>query len=108
MLVCLGWVLFRAANLREAFSYFQGLTSHYGITYDLLPRTLEGMNHPTLTTMASLVLVMLALEWANRRTSEPLSIKLPFGAHRLIKAGVLMLIVFYGEFGATEFIYFQF
>ncbi|MBZ0207508.1 MAG: hypothetical protein K8H89_14390 [Flavobacteriales bacterium] len=55
-----------------------------------------------------LIGLFLIIEWNNRRQDNTLSARVPWSLQRTVQIVVLLIILFYGKFGETEFIYFQF
>ncbi|MCB9169534.1 MAG: MBOAT family protein [Flavobacteriales bacterium] len=108
VLVCIGWVLFRADNLHQAYSYLLGVFTHYGEHYSFDLRLFQMRNQISLGVLGVMILILLAIEWTNRRRDNTLHFKWYFGGHRLLQFAILMVILFYGEFNQTEFIYFHF
>jgi alginate O-acetyltransferase complex protein AlgI len=101
-LVCYAWIYFRAASFSDAIAYQQAILESF-------PGSVNQVK--TWPNMKALLLIvfMLGMEWAQRRELYGLAIQrfphpLRWGCYLLVS----MLIVFYGEFGLNEFIYFQF
>jgi alginate O-acetyltransferase complex protein AlgI len=120
-LVCLGWIFFRAENLHSAFVIFSRLATGWpqlwpGITHlSALRQTLffgSNLDKTQAVQMAGLfasLLLLLVFELIARRRSVFLflsekPIVLRWGCYYL----VLFAILFFGKFGAQQFIYFQF
>ncbi len=107
-LVCIGWVFFRAANLHDAFHFLSGMALNYGDGFSFRPSMLNQRNSIAINTLLCLIGLFLAIEWNNRRHDNTLAARVPMGLQRVVQMVVLLIILFYGKFGETEFIYFQF
>ena len=107
-LVCIGWVFFRAANLHDAFHFLSGMALNYGDGFSFRPSMLNQRNSIAINTLLCLIGLFLAIEWNNRRHDNTLAARVPMGLQQVVQMVVLLIILFYGKFGETEFIYFQF
>ena len=100
LLVCIGWVFFRADSIGQAFEYFGGM-----IQFDILRTSYRFF----LTFPSWTILLMLLVEWIQRKKQHGLEIE-------FIKSKIIRVIIYYlitiliFEFGANQqsFIYFQF
>lgn len=100
-LTCGGWLVFRAASLREL------ATLTRSVVTDVSPRSIDvpGLLVPLLLYVSPL-LVVHALE---ARFDDVLVVPgLPIGVRYSIYAATLYLILLFGNFGGADFIYFQF
>jgi D-alanyl-lipoteichoic acid acyltransferase DltB (MBOAT superfamily) len=103
-IVTLGWIIFRADSLHQAFEFFVGMTRfHSG--WDLA----FFLSSEFRSRMVWVVL-MLVIEWIDRREEHALSMK---GVrHRAVRYALYFLVMvvtlFYFDDGSTGFIYFQF
>ncbi|MHB8078534.1 MAG: MBOAT family O-acyltransferase [Candidatus Krumholzibacteriia bacterium] len=97
--VVVAFVIFRADTLSQAVAYLRGLVTHRWTGGDLTPYL------PMLSVCAGLWL----LEWVQRKRAYALDIpRLPVALRwGIYVAGMLAFLIF-GNFGAREFIYFQF
>ena len=99
-IVCFAWIFFRAQTLGDAFEYIRGLFD-FSFSID------SGIYPPYLLL---LVVFFVIVEWMARRNN----IAFLFDTLRMRPVryaayyGLLMLIVLYGTFSETAFIYFQF
>ncbi|MFT5123334.1 MAG: alginate O-acetyltransferase complex protein AlgI, partial [Verrucomicrobiales bacterium] len=101
-LVCYAWIYFRAASFTDALAYQQAILEG-------LPGSLNQLKVWSNVKALLLVMFMLAVEWTQRRELYGLAIpRVSRPLRWAIYLLVLMVIVFYGEFGSNEFIYFQF
>lgn len=104
LLVVLGWIIFRADSIHQAFGYMHGL-AHF--------ETLKAVylifsNHDTRTTMV-FVCVMVVLEWFMRKQEHGLSIctNKPWYVRYVVYVAIMVVVVMYCGKNQT-FIYFQF
>ncbi|MBL7965283.1 MAG: MBOAT family protein [Flavobacteriales bacterium] len=109
LLVCLAWVFFRAANVSQAFTILRRIITR-SLDARLGQLTLEFItSHLTLGIACGAILLMLALEWRQRaghHALEQLSASRP--ARWAVYVSLILVIVFLGDHGAQQFIYFQF
>ncbi|MFN3917699.1 MAG: MBOAT family O-acyltransferase [Flavobacteriales bacterium] len=101
MLTCIAWIFFRSSSLTEAITYLEAIFTKLS-----LPRNLDLFKK----YMIVILLFWLVLEWLGRKD----------GVHKFIsnikssraRYAIYLLIIFilliYGSFEETEFIYFQF
>lgn len=97
VLVTIGWILFRADSISQAWDYIT-LIPHFGTPYT------EG-----LLTTALLAIGMFVTEWLQRQREHGLD--LHFINSHILKFGIyyiIILILFLVQKGAESFIYFQF
>lgn len=97
VLVTIGWILFRADSISQAWDYIT-LIPHFGTPYT------EG-----LLTTALLAIGMFVTEWLQRQREHGLD--LHFINSHILKFGIyyiIILILFLAQKGAESFIYFQF
>ena len=102
-LVVVGWIFFRAATISDAWLYLKGIFSR-----SLFAKpTGYGQEHDLWVTAAWIV-VMLAVEWIQRKRDHGLAIGMVKPA--LLRWAIYYAIIislFFGE-GVETFIYFQF
>lgn len=108
-LTVFAWIFFRAANVGEAFSYIGGLFSGNFIPSYAEVRLYAESGAFNLALLGALVGVLLLFEWAQRHKDnildfENLSTTVRWGLYIFI----LLLIVFFGTWDRSTFIYFQF
>lgn len=99
LLVCLGWIIFRAPSIGDALMFIKGLLS---ISLFTLPEII-----PFVTLL--LVFMMLVIEWISRKSSYEFDIS--WIKKRWIRWCLYYIIIFIIFFYAVEskpFIYFQF
>jgi len=106
--VCLGWVFFRARDLNDAAMILKKtLTGWFDFAHyntGLLGRTDE-----TDGRVLFLVVVLVALEWWQRRYPHPLHFTRLTRPWRWTVYTVLIWAILYlGTYGSGQFIYFQF
>ena len=99
VLTLVAWVFFRSIDIGSAFGYLGRMVS----------RPYGGLDYARFVPMLLACAALLTLEWIQREKQFLLQVDdLPVvGRWAVYSAGVLMLLVF-GAFGSTEFIYFQF
>ena len=105
MLATIGWILFRADTMGQAWEYLCGICdkSLFSIPY-LMTRAYY---IPTFL----LVAVMFVVEWLTRRERNPLAISkvIPNKYLRWVIYWVIIALIYeYGNFAYNQFIYFQF
>ena len=104
MLVVVGWILFRSDSIVQAFEYGQGM-----LQWGTLRASYRLFIQPEVRGCTFAVLVMLAVEWWNRREPHGLAlskVKSPFVRITVHYALVMVILCVYGS--NQSFIYFQF
>jgi alginate O-acetyltransferase complex protein AlgI len=98
---CYGWLIFRAPS----FDKLREMTR--SLLLDFRPSTADvaGILVPLLLYTAPLLVVHLMEAWADDVLVVP---KMPVGLRYTIYVATLYLIVLFGNFGGSDFIYFQF
>ena len=100
-LTCFGWVIFRAPSLRDLAALTRALFTRFA------PATIDvaGM----LVPLALLVAPLLVIHAIEATADDVLVVpRLPVGFRYTVYAATLYLILLFGNFGGSEFIYFQF
>ena len=103
-LVAFAWIFFRAENFSHATSYIEAM---FSISLFSIPEIIT----PKITMVYTLLLIpiLLVTEWLQRGELHGLSIERLRRPERwIIYTSVLIMIVTFGKFGESEFIYFQF
>lgn len=101
LLVCVGWVIFRADNISVAYKYIKRMFSNFSVE-GFLPGKM----------MLLWIVIMLGVEWINREKEHPFTVSgnglLRYTPVRwAMYTGIAFIcLFFYGESG--NFIYFQF
>ena len=95
-LVTIGWILFRADTISQAWQYL-ALLPHGGATYT------KGLAGCTLY-----VLLMLVMEWIHRAGNHGLDLHVRSTALRILLYYSLIVIMFFAYSNSEAFIYFQF
>jgi D-alanyl-lipoteichoic acid acyltransferase DltB (MBOAT superfamily) len=99
-LVCIAWIFFRAENLSHAIGYFQRIVN-FEVRWD------KGV-YPVY--LAVFTLLLLVVEWAARGNN--VAYLFDRVKNKYVRYGmyyiIMMIIVMYGSFSETSFIYFQF
>ena len=100
-LTCFGWLIFRAPSLGGLRDLTRGLFANFA------PSTMDvtGILLPLLLYTTPLLAVHLTEAWADDVLVVP---RLPIGARYAIYVATLYLIMLFGNFGGSDFIYFQF
>ncbi len=103
-LAALGWILFRADTIGEAFGYLAHIPHRSLLTVPFL------INRAFYIPLFCSILLLFCVEWCNRTRGGVLTM-----AHIHNKAvrwllylGLIMVIAVFGEFEQVQFIYFQF
>ncbi len=100
LLVCLGWVFFRADSLPQALGYLEGIFVH---------PSFGGVTHGYLKAPLIAAVGLLLVEWFQRRRRHALRLKgWPRWARWAAYYAVALLLILFGAYGNLEFIYFQF
>ena len=100
LLVAFGWTIFRSANLGEAIGYFSQLGS------SIVSGNFGTISHGKQALVWCLL--MIAIEWAQRRRQHPLQVEHLNACVRWAIYYVLLLAVFFARGEEQAFIYFQF
>jgi D-alanyl-lipoteichoic acid acyltransferase DltB (MBOAT superfamily) len=103
LLMCLGWIPFRAESLSHAATMLTGLADWPG--GELLP-ALDALG--PLRLAAFVTGILLAVELVARRRGELFLLSWPAPLRGLAWAAALVLFLAIGEYDGPEFIYFQF
>ena len=98
---CAGWLIFRAASLRDLGALARALVTRFA------PATIDvsGLLVPLLLFVLPLLLVHAIEAKADDLLVVP---QLPVGLRYTVYVATLYLILLFGNFGGSEFIYFQF
>ena len=103
ILAVMGWIIFRAKSIGEAWDYFHGLFSKSLFSMPWLK------NKETYLVILTSILVMLVVEWINRGNQHGLVLpqKMPVGLRYLVYVLLTVVII---RFSGTPsaFIYFAF
>lgn len=103
VLVVIGWILFRAPSLHDAWMFFDNISSKSLFTMPLL------INRAYYIPTILCLLIMIAFEWMNRGRRHGLDL-VNINSHIVkfsIYVGLLVLLFWFGA-DAETFIYFQF
>jgi hypothetical protein len=100
-LTCAGWLIFRAASFRDLAALARALVTRFA------PATIDvsGLLVPLLLFVLPLLLVHAIEAKADDLLVVP---RLPVGLRYTVYAATLYLVLLFGNFGGSEFIYFQF
>ena len=104
VLVTIGWVIFRADNLPQAWEYFSRICAWNSIG------DISFFISPVFLTRAFWIAVMLLVEWIDRREEHGLSMRgIRYRSVRYaIYFAILLITLLYFDDGSPKFIYFQF
>lgn len=98
-LAVIGWVIFRADNIEQAFHYLSRMFSSSTFS---LPQIIG-------SRVIFTILILLVVEWVGRRNLFALEHMPKRAAVRYtLYFIVVALILWAGDFGSNQFIYFQF
>lgn len=103
MLFCFSLIFFRAENLKHALSYIKSMAFNFTLNPDVIKDLL-------ITQNTILIIVLVIVEWIQRRKEHPLQIeKVRTFPRWAIYSVSLAVFLYYGHFGnQQQFIYFQF
>ena len=108
LLVCFGWVFFRAPNLSDAFYLFTHLFSDWGRGIGSSLAT-YGVSQIELALSAAGILTILAVETLQTKMALGVwLLKQPVFVRTFVYATVILLIITLGSYTNKQFIYFQF
>lgn len=100
-LTCYGWLIFRAGSAGQIADLTRGLAANFAPA----AVNVEGLLVPLLLYTTPLILVHACEAWFD----DVLVVRrLPTGVRYSIYAGTFYLTMLFGNFGGSEFIYFQF
>jgi D-alanyl-lipoteichoic acid acyltransferase DltB (MBOAT superfamily) len=104
-LVCLGWIFFRANSVSDAWYIITHLFSNSSLSF--LTFNVAGMGNLIITVFFIFVLETVHYIQEKRGISNTFS-KMPGYIRRLCYVILLLIILLFGVFNKTPFIYFQF
>ena len=96
VLVMIGWVLFRAPSIADAWGYVCGMG-----TASLF--TLPMITNPIVWVSIVMIVLMIVVEWRGRERDTA-----PLPHNRWVYYAIVLLIYWFATDKTTEFIYFQF
>ena len=103
MLVTFGLIIFRAENIDQAISYISEIFSSSLFTITNFPG-----RYLSFTTMIFVVIFML-IEWFSREIEIPtFNLKLNKPFKYILYYTIIFSIIYFGNFGTNQFIYFKF
>lgn len=101
LLVTLGLIVFRADDISQAFTFLTGLV-------DMSIFSIPPLNREVLIPIFFSFILFL-IEWNSRKLEFPISqLKFKKPLRYLIYYTIILAMIWYGNFGAKEFIYFEF
>ena len=105
LIVVIGWVIFRAESIGQAWDYLCGMWQ-----WDTLRAGYRLITQRNLISRTGVVLVMVLIEWLNRKTEHGLdlrAVKSPLLRYGIYIFVILVLMISV-ESSPSQFIYFQF
>jgi alginate O-acetyltransferase complex protein AlgI len=109
VVVCVGWILFRAANLRDASLILQEIVPLLVQIDTWFTVVLYADRGPMGRALLVAIVLMFAVEWMQRDKPHALHLKeWPTPARWAVYLSGTALLLFYGTFSTSSFIYFQF
>ena len=104
-LVMMGWIVFRAQSIGQAWEYICGVfnTSLFSIPWLIS----KDFYIPTILS----IVAMLIMEWFTRREQHEFALQnlsINKWVRRALYIAVALIIIWYGHFSYNQFIYFQF
>lgn len=111
VVVCICWILFRAENIREAFYIITHALDGISDTKQYILNgywDLQLSKEMVIKIFLSLV-ILLACDYVSLKENviDRLS-RTPIKCRWGIYYGIIILIIFWGRFGSSQFVYFQF
>ena len=104
-LIVLGWIIFRAETISQAWEYIEGIIAQNIFQGPYL------INREYYIPLAIAILFLLVMEWLNRNESHGLAINKTISiqwVRRLVYFGIVLFMIYFGKFSYNQFIYFQF
>ena len=104
-LVVIGWIIFRAETITQAWDYLQSIFEPNLLS---IPHIIS---RPFIIPLALAILFMLIIEWLNRTESHSFAINKTISIQwirRFIYIVIAIYIFYFGKFDYNQFIYFQF
>jgi len=101
-LICLGWLIFRAESIRQAYYLFRGLISNFSFSLNINAQA-------TLLTISAFVWALLAAQLMQHFKRNPLFVlNLNPAARVCFYTFCLLCFIIFGVSSGEEFIYFSF
>ena len=102
LLVCFGWIFFRANSLQDAFMALKKIATERGMLYN-------GEGKPAIALSLLLIVALMAVEVHSERASKR-KVRKDFSVTKsaIISAILLTVILLTARFEGGQFIYFQF
>jgi D-alanyl-lipoteichoic acid acyltransferase DltB (MBOAT superfamily) len=99
-LVCVGWLLFRAVTIEQAWLMFKAIFTSLGV---------EQLDRALRVTLIACAMILLIVQIAQAWTRDKLvAWRLPVPVRAVVYAAVILGVIVFGETGGRAFIYFQF
>jgi alginate O-acetyltransferase complex protein AlgI len=107
--VCVGWVLFRAGNLRDALLIMQKAVPSLLHLDTWFTVAFYADHGPMAGALLVAIILMFAVEWLQRDKPHALRVEeWPMPARWAVYVAGSAVLLFYGTFSTSSFIYFQF
>lgn len=105
VLTSLGWIIFRARNVGDAWY----VITHFAYGWDFHQiRTDQFLLRQMAVALASLVVLEVGQLWQGRISVPSLLVRLPMAPRWALYAAFVLVVVMFGIYRNTQFIYFQF
>jgi len=114
ILTCLAWVFFRARNISDAFYILTHMWSGWGAMLSWKGGAREVLKNTTLDYMELIIaavaigIMIIIHSYIKKERQAPVFSEKPLVFRWSLYYGLLVLILFFGVFSRTQFIYFQF
>ncbi|RHJ91409.1 MBOAT family O-acyltransferase [Parabacteroides bouchesdurhonensis] len=107
MLVVIGWILFRAESIAQAWGYMRGMCDRSLFTIPKIPGL--GIGQVLAKEIALFVFIMFTVEWLNRSKAHALQIDSMKKTYRYIIYTIVFILIYgFDASNPKGFIYFQF
>ncbi len=110
-LVTLSWVFFRAESVTHAFGYLKRIVSpsSWFFSKSDIVSFVQAHDVTNLKITFGFIFILLSVEWIHRNENYPFTLsKFSRVGRWTMYSFILLLILFWGTFAKTTFIYFQF
>jgi D-alanyl-lipoteichoic acid acyltransferase DltB (MBOAT superfamily) len=105
-LAVIGWIIFRAESIGQAWEYFQGM-----LQFGTIRASYRFFTWSEMWPMNIFIIFMLSVEWFTRNREHTFALQ-SFSINKWMRRAfyiaVVLIIIWYGRFGFNQFIYFQF
>ncbi len=105
-LAVIGWIIFRAESIGQAWEYFQGM-----LQFGTIRASYRFFTWSEMWPMNIFIIFMLLVEWFTRNREHTFALQ-SFSINKWMRRAfyiaVVLIIIWYGRYGFNQFIYFQF